>query len=74
MVAAEVAGIAAGSALLNGPLDWPHAVVAWVSVVVGMHFAVLAAVWRVSLSGLGAAIALCGLAGLTPRASARPAP
>jgi hypothetical protein len=64
-VAAEVAAIAAGSALLNGPLDRPRAVVAWVSVVVGMHFAALAAVWRVSLfRWLGAAIALCGLAGL----------
>lgn len=65
VVAAEVAAIAAGSALLNGPLDRPRAVVAWVSVVVGMHFAALAAVWRVSLfRWLGAAIALCGLAGL----------
>ncbi len=65
VVAAEVAAIVAGSALLNGPLDRPRAVVAWVSVVVGMHFAALAAVWRVSLfRWLGAAIVLCGLAGL----------
>jgi hypothetical protein len=65
VVAAEVAAIAAGSALLNGPLDRPRAVVAWVSVVVGTHFVALAAVWRVSLfRWLGAAIALFGLAGL----------
>ena len=65
VVAAEVAAIAAGSALLNGPFDRPRAVVAWVSVVVGVHFAALAAVWRVSLfRWLGAAIALAGVAGL----------
>jgi hypothetical protein len=65
VVAAEVAAIAAGSALLNGPLDRPRAAVAWVSVVVGVHFFVLASLWRVSLfRWLGAAIALCGLAGL----------
>jgi hypothetical protein len=63
VVAAEVAATAAGSALLNGPFDRPRAVVAWVSVVVGVHFAALAAVWRVSLfRWLGAAIALAGLA------------
>ena len=65
VVAAEVAAIAAGSALLNGPLDRPRAAVAWVSAVVGVHFFVLASLWRVSLfRWLGAAIALCGLAGL----------
>jgi len=65
IVAAEVAAFIAGSALLNGPLDRPRAVVAWVSVVVGVHFFALAALWRVSLfRWLGAAITLCGLAGL----------
>lgn len=65
VVAAEVAAIAAGIALLNGPLDRPRAMVAWVSVVVGVHFFALAALWRVSLFRWpGAAIALCGLAGL----------
>jgi hypothetical protein len=40
--------------------------VAWVSVVVGVHFVVLAAIWRLWLFRLlGAAIALCGIAGLT---------
>ena len=65
VVAAEVAAIVAGSALLNGPFDRPRAVVAWVSVVVGVHFAALAVVWRVSLfRWLGAAIALAGVASL----------
>jgi len=65
IVAAEVAAFIAGSALLNGPLDRPRAVVAWVSVVVGVHFFALAALWPVSLfRWLGAAITLCGLAGL----------
>ena len=66
VVAAEVAAIAAGIALLNGPLDRPRAVVAWISVVVGVHFFALAALWQVSLlRWLGAAITVCGLAGLT---------
>ena len=65
VVAAEVAAIVAGVALLNGPLDRPRAAVAWVSVVVGVHFFALAALWRVSLfRWLGAAIVVCGLAGL----------
>ena len=65
VVAAEVAAIVAGSALLNGPLDRPHAVVAWVSVVVGVHFLALAEFWQVSfVRWLGAAITVCGMAGL----------
>jgi len=66
VVAGEAAAIPAGAALLNGPAGLPHAVVAWVSVVVGVHFVVLAAIWRLRLYHLlGAAIALCGAAGLT---------
>jgi hypothetical protein len=69
VVAGEVAAIPAGAALLNGPAGLPHAVVAWVSVVVGAHFVVLAAIWRLRLFRLlGAAIALCGIAGLTAAA------
>jgi hypothetical protein len=65
VVAAEAAAIPAGAALLNGPVGLPHAVVAWVSVVVGVHFVVLAAIWRLGLFRLlGASIALCGIAGL----------
>jgi hypothetical protein len=65
VVAGQVAAIPAGAALLNGPAGLSHAVVAWVSVVVGAHFLVLAAIWRLRLFRLlGAAIALCGVAGL----------
>jgi hypothetical protein len=38
VVAGEAAAIPAGAVLLNGPAGLPHAVVAWVSVVVGVHF------------------------------------
>lgn len=66
VVAGELAAIPAGAALLNGPAGLPDAVVAWVSVVVGVHFVVLAAIWRLRLfRRLGAAIVLCGIAGLT---------
>ena len=65
IVGAEVVAIVVGSRLLTGPLDLPHAVVAWISVVVGVHFFALAAVWRMSLfRWLGAAITLSGIAGL----------
>jgi len=40
--------------------------VAWVSVVVGGHFVMLAGIWRLRLfRHLGTAIALCGIVGLT---------
>ena len=66
VVAGEIAAIPAGAALLNGPAGLPHAVVGWVSVVVGVHFMVLAAIWRLRLLHLlGAAITLCGVAGMT---------
>ena len=65
VVAGEAAAIPAGAALLNGPAGLPDAVVAWVSVVVGVHFVVLAAIWRLRLfRRLGVAITLCGIAGL----------
>jgi hypothetical protein len=46
VVAAEVLAIWSGLALLNGPLQTPHAAVAWVSAVVGAHFIALALAWR----------------------------
>ena len=73
VVAGEAAAIPAGAALLNGPAGLPHAVVAWVSVVVGVHFVVLAAIWRLGLFRLlGVAITLCGVAGMTAAAIAAP--
>jgi hypothetical protein len=69
VVAGEAAAILAGAAVLNGPAGLPRAVVAWVSVVVGVHFLALAAIWRVPFFRLlGAAIALCGAAGLAAAA------
>jgi len=71
VVAAEVVAIAVGSALLNGPLELPHAVVAWISVVVGAHLFALAAVWREAFfRALGAAITFCGAAGVVVAAGA----
>ena len=66
VVTGEAVAIVAGSAILTGPLGLPgHGVVAWVSVVVGVHFLSLAAIWRMRpFCVLGAAIAACGIAGL----------
>ncbi len=65
VVGLEVVAIFGGLALLNGPLDTPQAAVAWISFVVGVHFLALAVVWRQRLfTVLGAALAVCGLAGL----------
>jgi hypothetical protein len=66
IVAAEGVSIVAGNAVLTGPLALPErGVVAWVSVVVGVHFVALGAIWRARLFHvLGSAIAACGIAGL----------
>jgi hypothetical protein len=69
VVGLEALGIVAGSAVLRG-LGLAHATVAWVSVVVGVHFLALAAIWRLPLfRRLGAAIALCGSAALAAAAA-----
>jgi len=65
VVAAEVAAIAAGLVVLNGPVHAPQAAVAWIALVVGIRFIVLAVVWKLLFfHGLGAALMLCGVAGL----------
>ncbi|MFJ3202054.1 hypothetical protein [Streptomyces sp. NPDC086989] len=65
VVGAEVIAGAAGILVLNGPLDAPDAVVAWIAFVVGVHFFGLAAVWRMpALNRLAAAMSACGAAGL----------
>ena len=70
VVAGEAAAIPAGAALISGPAGLQHAAVAWVSVVVGVHFVVLAAIWRLPLFRyLGVAMALCGIAGLSAAAA-----
>jgi uncharacterized membrane protein len=65
VVAGEVVALVGGLAVLNGPLDAPEAGVAWVSVIVGLHFFALAAVFaEPSFRGLGASISALGALGL----------
>jgi hypothetical protein len=70
VVAAEVVAIFVGARVITGPLGLPsHAVVAWVSVVVGVHFVALAFVWdRPYFRVLGYAIVACGAAGIAAAA------
>jgi hypothetical protein len=65
VVIGEVAAIFVGVRLLDGPLDRPEAGVAWVSVVVGVHFHALAVVFgEPFFHRLGALITACGAVGL----------
>lgn len=65
VVAAEAGALFGGLAVLNGVLGLPQAGVAWVSVVVGLHFFPLAAVFRQPYFHLlGAIITGCGAVGL----------
>lgn len=65
VVGAEVVALFGGLAVLNGPLQAPQAAVAWVALVVGLHFTALAVVWREpAFFVLGAAMAACGAVGL----------
>lgn len=73
IVAAEVVAILAGLAVLSGPLDAPHAAVAWISVVVGVHFVGFYGLWhRPVYLWLGVGVALCGVAGFAVRADGLP--
>ena len=63
VVAAEVAAIVGGSALL-GVLGQPGARFPWLTIVVGVHFVLLARVWREpSIGWLGWSLTGCGAAG-----------
>lgn len=65
VVAAEAVALFLGARLLSGPLHAPDAGVAWVSVVVGVHFFALAAVFGEHFfHWLGAVITACGVLGL----------
>lgn len=65
VVLAEVVAIVAGLVVLNRPLHAPQAAVAWIALAVGIHFIALAVVWKLLFfHGLGAALMLCGVAGL----------
>jgi len=65
VVAGEVSAIVLGLIVLAGPLATPQVAVAWIALVVGVHFFALATVWQQPLMHvLGAAMAACGAAGL----------
>lgn len=65
VVIVEVVTLFAGVRILAGPLDMPQAGVAWVSMVVGLHFFPLATIFAQRFFHiLGVAISLCGSAGL----------
>lgn len=65
VVAAEFIALYLGTRVLSGPLDAPEAGVAWVSLVVGVHFLALAVVFgQRFFHWLGGVIAACGVIGL----------
>ncbi len=65
IVAAEAIAGVTGAALITGPLRTPDAAVAWISLVVGVHFMALAAHWHQPLHRhVGTLIAGAGLLGL----------
>lgn len=64
IVAAEVVALVVGLILINGVLQVGRFGVAWVAVVVGVHFLGLATIWWPrGFTVLGAVIALLGVAG-----------
>jgi hypothetical protein len=65
VVIAEVIAIIAGLAVLNRVFDAPEASVAWIALVVGVHFVALARVWQAPhITWLGVALSALGVAGL----------
>ena len=73
VVAAEFVALYLGVRVLSGPLDAPEAGVAWVSLVVGVHFFALAVVLgQPFFRWLGAVITTCGVAGLVLAATGAP--
>ena len=65
VVAAEFIALFVGVRVLSGPLHAPEAGVAWVSLVVGVHFFALAVVFgQRFFHQLGGAITACGVIGL----------
>ncbi|WP_106402260.1 hypothetical protein [Actinocorallia populi] len=65
VVAVEAIAFFGGNLLLNGPLGLPEGVVAWIAVVVGVHFVALARVWgERSVGWVGGGVALLGAVGL----------
>ena len=65
VVAAEVVAIVIGVRVVEATLETPHAGVAWVAFVVGLHFVALAALWHQPVFyALGASMAGSGAVGL----------
>jgi hypothetical protein len=65
VVIAEVVAIYAGLMVITRVFDAPEANVAWIALVVGVHFAGLAIIWKQPVfHWLGAALAACGVIGL----------
>ncbi|MEE3920256.1 hypothetical protein V2I01_24865 [Micromonospora sp. BRA006-A] len=72
VVALEAVALFGGLSVINNVLDRPAVAVAWVAVVVGVHFFGLAHVWRMPLyHWLGAVMTALGLAGFSPTRWAR---
>ncbi|RKT16677.1 hypothetical protein BX285_1024 [Streptomyces sp. 1114.5] len=75
VVAVEALALGAGLFVISKVLHTPTASVAWIALVVGVHFFGLAAVWkRPALHVLGASMAVCGVAGLVLAACGVAAP
>jgi hypothetical protein len=65
VVIAEVVAIWAGIMVIGRVFDAPQANVAWIALVVGVHFSVLAIVWKQPVfHWLGGVLAACGVVGL----------
>lgn len=65
VVAVEVVAIFGGLRIITGVLNRPDAAVAWIALVVGVHFFALARVWHLSFfTVLAAGLTVCGLVGL----------
>lgn len=64
IVAAEAVAFVAGLVVINGVLQRPEVGVAWVALVVGVHFFGLGWIWRIRVyHRLGAVMTALGLAG-----------
>ncbi len=69
VVTVEVLVGLGGAAVLTGPLEAPNAALPWVTLVVGVHFFALGALWGQPFHHvLGAALTACGVAGLAAAA------
>src|SRR5262249_34928004 len=74
VVALEAGALFGGLAVVNGVLHRTAVSVAWVALVVGVHFFGLARIWHMPLyHGLGAAMTVLGLAGFLIYALGGPA-